>query len=230
VRSGAGRDDDLNFRHLLEAHDLCGQMLDTVNLYLASRGIRVTSGTIVDETIIHAPSSTKNAPKECDPEMHQTKKGNQWYFGMKADIGVDSKEGIVHPVCSTSASVSDVHMLPELLRGDEKKVWGDAGHQGRTDVTRDAAPEVQDMTRRRVKTNASVDDEQKRRNRTRARLRAKVEWPFRVLKLVFGFTKVRHRGLKKNQERLRAAFAAVNIYQHRKRWAKINLRVAPQGA
>src|ERR1039458_9492097 len=126
----------LNFRHLLEAHDLCGQMLDTVNLYLGSRGIRITTGTIVDATILHAPSSTKNEKKERDPEMHQTKKGNQWYFGLKAHIGVDSKEGIVHSVCSTAASVSDVHMLPELLHGDEKKVWGDAGYQGQTEAIR----------------------------------------------------------------------------------------------
>ena len=107
----------LNFRHLLEEHDLCGQMLDAVNLYLASRGIRITTGTIVDATIIHAPSSTKNEKKERDPAMHQTRKGNQWYFGMKAHIGVDSKEGTVHSLCSTAASVSDVYMLPELLHG-----------------------------------------------------------------------------------------------------------------
>jgi IS5 family transposase len=112
----------LNFRHLLEEHDLGGEMLDTVNHYLESRGIRITTGTIVDATIIHAPSSTKNEKRERDPAMHQTRKGNQWYFGMKAHIGVDSKEGIVHSVCSTAASVSDIHMLPELLHGDEKKV------------------------------------------------------------------------------------------------------------
>jgi IS5 family transposase len=213
----------LHFRHLLEAQDLCGQMLDTVNLYLADRGIRITTGTIVDATIIHAPSSTKNEKKERDPEMHQTRKGNQWYFGMKAHIGVDSKEGIVHSVCSTAASVSDVHMLPELLHGDEKKVWGDAGYQGQTAAIREAAPGAQDMTSRRVKTKAGVDEEQKRKNRTKARVRAKVEWPFRVLKRVFGFTRVRYRGLKKNHEWLCAAFALVNLYQHRK-------RLAPQGA
>jgi IS5 family transposase len=209
----------LHFRHLLEAQDLCGQMLDTVNLYLADRGIRITTGTIVDATIIHAPSSTKNEKKERDPEMHQTRKGNQWYFGMKAHIGVDSKEGIVHSVCSTAASVSDVHMLPELLHGDEKKVWGDAGYQGQTAAIREAAPGAQDMTSRRVKTKAGVDEEQKRKNRTKARVRAKVEWPFRVLKRVFGFTRVRYRGLKKNHEWLCAAFALVNLYQHRKRLA-----------
>jgi IS5 family transposase len=112
---------------------------------------------------------------------------------MKAHIGVDSKEGIVHSVCSTAASVSDVHMLPELLHGDEKKVWGDAGYQGQTEAIREAAPQAQDMTSRRVKTKAGVDEEQKRKNRVKARVRAKVEWPFRVLKRVFGFTKVRYR-------------------------------------
>jgi IS5 family transposase len=220
----------LNFRHLLEQHDLCGQMLDTVNLYLAGRGIRITTGTIVDATILHAPSSTKNEKKERDPEMHQTRKGDQWYFGMKAHIGVDSKEGIVHSVCSTAASVSDVHMLPELLHGDEKKVWGDAGYQGQTEAIHAAAPQAQDMTSKRVKTKAGVDEEQKRKNRTKARVRAKVEWPFRVLKRVFGFTKVRYRGLKKNHEWLCAGFALVNLYQNRKRLAKINQRFAPQGA
>ena len=113
----------LNFRHLLEAHDLCGQILDTVNLYLESRGIRIATGTIVDATIIAAPSSTKNSTKERDPEMHQTRKGNQYYFGAKAHIGVDSKEGIVHSVCTSAASVHDKHMLPDLLHGEEKKVW-----------------------------------------------------------------------------------------------------------
>jgi len=220
----------LNFRHLLEEHELCGEMLDAVNHYLDSRGIRITTGTIVDATIIHAPSSTKNEKKERDPAMHQTKKGNQWYFGMKAHIGVDSKEGIVHSVCSTAASVSDVHMLPELLHGDEKKVWGDAGYQGQTDAIHAAAPHAQDMTSRRVKTKAGVDEKEKRKNHTKARVRAKVEWPFRIVKRVFGFTKVRYRGLKKNHEWLCAAFALANLYKNRKRLAKINLQLAPQGA
>jgi IS5 family transposase len=220
----------LNFRHLLEEHDLCGQMLDAVNLYLESRGIRITTGTIVDATIIHAPSSTKNEKKERDPEMHQTKKGNQWYFGMKAHIGVDSKEGIVHSVCSTAASVSDVHMLPELLHGDEKKVWGDAGYQGQTEAIHEAAPQAQDMTSRRVKTKAGVDEAEKCRNRTKVRVRAKVEWPFRIVKCVFGYTKVRYRGLKKNHQWLCAAFALANLYKNRKRLAAINLRLAPLGA
>ena len=221
----------LNFRHLLEEHDLCGQMLDTVNLYLASRGIRITTGTIVDATILHAPSSTKNEKKERDPEMHQTKKGNQWYFGMKAHIGVDSKEGIVHSVCSTAASVSDVHMLPELLHGDEKKVWGDAGYQGQTEAIHEAAPEAQDMTSRRVKTKAGVDEPRSARTGPSASAsQSGVALP--RTQAVFGFTKVRYRGLKKNHEWLCAGFALVNLYQHRnrKRLARINLRMALQGA
>ncbi len=124
----------LRFRHLLEQYELGGKILDTVNLYLDSKGIRISTGTIVDATIIAAPSSTKNAKRERDPEMHQTRKGNQWHFGAKAHIGVDSKEGIVHSVCTSAASVSDVHMLADLLHGAEKKVWGDAGYQGQTEV------------------------------------------------------------------------------------------------
>jgi IS5 family transposase len=121
----------LNFRHLLEAHDLCGKILDTVNLYLAGKGIRISTGTIVDATIIQAPSSTKNEKKERDPQMHQTKKGNQYYFGAKAHFGVDSKEGVVHSVCTSAASVHDKHMLPDLLHGNEKKVWGEGATKGR---------------------------------------------------------------------------------------------------
>ena len=207
----------LRFRHLLEEHALCGKILDTVNLYLESRGIRIGTGTIVDATIIHAPSSTKNGSGERDPEMHQTRKGKQWYFGAKAHIGVDGKEGHVHSVCTSAASVSDVHMLPDLLHGEEKKVWGDGGYQGQTDVIREVAPEAQDMTCRRTQYQGGVDEQARRKNRSKSKVRAKVEWPFRILKRVFGFTKVRYRGLKKNHEWLLAAFALVNLYLHRKR-------------
>src|ERR1035437_7959561 len=189
----------LRFRHLLEGHDLCGQMLDTV--------------------IIHAPSSTKNSSGKRDPEMHQTKKGNQWYFGAKAHIGVDSKETVVHSVCTSAASVADKHMLPDLLHGNERKVWGDGGYQGQTEAIRAAAPKAQDMTCRRTKYKDYVDEEAKRKNTTKARVRAKVEHPFRILKRVFGFTKVRYRGIWKNHQWLCAAFALVNLYQHRNRLA-----------
>ena len=207
----------LRFRRLLEQHELCRQILDTVNHYLASRGLRIATGTIVDATIIAAPSSTKNSKKERDPEMHQTRKGNQWFFGAKAHIGVDSKTGVVHSVCTSAASVSDVHMLPDLLHGAEKKVWGDASYQGQTEAIHAAAPAAQDMTSRRAKHKGGVDEVEQSKNRTKARVRSKVEWPFRILKCVFGFTKVRYRGLKKNHEWLLAAFALVNLYQHRKR-------------
>src|SRR6201987_5801567 len=211
----------LNFRHLLQQHELNGKILDTVNLYLESKGIRISTGTIVDATIIAAPSSTKNAKNERDPEMHQTKKGNQFYFGAKAHIGGDSKEGIVHSVCTSAASVHDSHMLADLLHGDEKKVWGDAGYQGQTEKIHQAAPKAQDMTCRRSKTKDGIDEEQRRKNRTKSRVRAKVEWSFRILKRVFNYTKVRYRGLKKNHEWLLAAFALVNLYQHRKRLAPL---------
>jgi IS5 family transposase len=220
----------LRFRHLLEQHELCGQILDTVNNFLASRGIRIGTGTIVDATIINAPSSTKNSTGKRDPEMHQTKKGNQWYFGAKAHIGVDSKETVVHSVATSAASVADKHMLPDLLHGAEKKVWGDAGYQGQTEAIHAAAPGAQDMTSRRARTKGGVDEVERRKNRIKARVCSKVEWPFRVLKRVFGFVKVRYRGLKKNHEWLCAAFAAINVYQHRKRLARINQRLAPQGA
>jgi IS5 family transposase len=178
-------------------------------------------GTIVGATIIHAPSSTKNAAGKRDPEMHQTKKGNQWYFGLKAHIGVDSKEGIVHSLCTSAASVADKHMLPDLLHGEERKVWGDGAYEGQREVIRKAAPHAQDMTSRRARYKQIVDELQRRKNRTKARVRAKVKHPFRILKRVFGFVNVRFRGLKKNHDHLCAAFALVNLYKHRKRLAPL---------
>ena len=123
----------------------------------------------------------------------------------------------MHSVCTSAASVHDKHMLPDLLHGEEKKVWGDSGYQGQTKAIHEAAPQAQDMTNRCVKTKQGVDEEKKRKNRTKSRVRAKVEWPFRILKRVFGYTKVRYRGIKKNHAWLLAAFALVNLYQHRKR-------------
>ena len=209
----------LGFRHLLEKHELGGAMLNAVNHYLESRGMRITTGTIVDATIIHAPWSTKNRSGERDPEMHQTRKGKQWYFGLKAHIGVDSRHGHVHSVCTSAASVGDKHMLPDLLHGEERKVWGDGGYQGQGEAIRQAAPRAQDMTSRRTKYKDFVDELQRRKNRVKARVRAKVEYPFRILKRIFGFEKVRYRGIKKNHHRLCANFALVNLYLHRRRLA-----------
>ncbi|MCU1253242.1 MAG: transposase family protein [Edaphobacter sp.] len=207
------------FRHLLEKHDLGGQMLEAVNLHLETKGIRIATGTIVDATIVHAPSSTKNQSGERDPAMHQTKKGKQWYFGLKAHIGVDSKQGVVHSVCTSAANVADMHMLPDLLHGEETKVWGDGGYQGQTKVIKEAAPKAQDMTCRRTKFKNYVDEEARRKNTTKSRVRAKVEHVFRILKRVFGFDKVRYRGIAKNHHRLCANFALINLYLHRKRLA-----------
>ena len=205
------------FRHLLEKHELGGAMLDVVNHHLDKKGIRITTGTIVDATILHAPSSTKNATGERDPEMHQTRKGKQWYFGLKAHIGVDAKQGHVHSVATSAARVADCHMLAELLHGEERKVWGDGGYQGQTEAIKEAAPKAQDMTCRRTKFKDYVDELQKKKNRSKSRVRAKVEHPFRILRRVFGFDKVRYRGIAKNHNRLCACFALINLYLHRKR-------------
>ena len=211
----------LRFRHLLEKHGLGEQMLDTVNEHLESKGIRIQTGTIVDASILHAPSSTKNEAGKRDPAMHQTKKGNQWFFGLKTHIGVDSKEGHVHSVATTAANVSDVHMLPGLLHGEERKVWGDGGYQGQTEAIKQAAPHAQDMTCKRTRFKNYVDEEARRKNTIKSRVRAKVEHVFRILKRVFGFDKVRYRGIAKNHHRLCADFALINLYLHRKRLAVI---------
>jgi IS5 family transposase len=138
---------------------------------------------------------------------------------LKAHIGVDSKEGTVHTVVTSAASVADCHMLPDLLHGEERKVWGDGGYQGQTEAIREVAPKAQDMTCKRTKFKNYVDELQKKKNRSKSRVRAKVEHPFRILKRVFGFDKVRYRGIAKNHHRLCANFALVNLYLHRKRLA-----------
>ena len=190
-----------------------------MNAFLTRKGLTLKRGSIVDATISAAPSATKNIEGERDPEMHQTKKGNQWYFGLKAHIGVDAKEGTVHSVVTTAANVADSRVLPELLHGEERKVWGDGGYQGQTDAIQQAAPKAQDMTCKRTKYKNRVDQLQRAKNRSKSSVRAKVEHPFRILKRIFGFDKVRYRGLAKNHHRLCACFALVNLYLHRKRLA-----------
>ena len=210
-----------NFRHLLERHDIGRSMLQMVNEYLAACGVKIATGTIVDATIVHAPSSTKNAEGQRDPEMHQVKKGNQWYFGMKAHIGVDSKAGIVHTAVATAANVADSAVLPDLLHGNEQKVWGDAAYQGQGEKIRRKAPRAQDMTSRRTRYKHFVDELQRRKNRVKAQVRSKVEHVFRVMKRQFGFDRVRYRGLGKNTNRMFACFALVNLYITRKRLAPL---------
>jgi IS5 family transposase len=210
------------FRHLLEEHDLGGEMLETVNLHLQEKGVRISTGTIVDATIIHAPSSTKNQEEKRDPEMHQTRKGNQWYFGMKAHVGVDSKNKIIHSAVVTAAHVADTTVLPELLHGEETRVWGDQGYVGQTEVIHQAAPRARDCTHRRYRYKDRVDEVERAKNRNKSRVRSKVEHVFQVLKLKFGFVKVRYRGLKKNSNRLFAACALVNLFMVRKKLLRLS--------
>ena len=195
-------------------------MLDAVNLHLEAKGIRIQTGTIVDATILHAPSSTKNASGERDPEMHQTRKGTAVVLRPEGAHRCGCEAG-PRSVATSAASVADCHMLPELLHGEERKVWGDGGYQGQTEAIKQAAPKAQDMTCRRTKFKDYVDEVQKKKNRSKSSIRAKVEHPFRILKRVFGFDKVRYRGIAKNHHRLCACFALVNLYLHRKRLAPL---------
>jgi transposase, IS5 family len=209
------------FRHLLEEHHLGGEMLETVNLHLEKKGVRITRGTIVDATIIHAPSSTKNRDQQRDPEMHQTRKGKDWYFGMKAHVGVDSKHKIIHSAVVTPANVADSAVLPELLHGEETRVWGDGAYQGQSEVIHRHAPRARDCTQRRCRYKDRVDQVEREKNRAKSRVRSKVEHVFGVMKLKFGFTKVRYRGLKKNANRLFATCALVNLFLVRKKLLRL---------
>lgn len=210
----------LRFRHLLEKHKLADKMLTVINDMLRDKGLMLRSGTVVDATLIAAPSSTKNVGAERDPEMHQAKKGNQWYFGMKAHIGADAESGLVHTVRGTSANVNDVVEANSLLHGEETDAFGDAGYQGvtqRPDAKADVTWHVAMRPGRRAaldKTRplaAMIDQVEK----IRASIRAKVEHPFRVIKRQFGFVKVRYRGLKKNTAQLTTLFALSNLWMAR---------------
>ena len=205
------------FRHLLERNKLGKTLLKAVNEYLRTNGIKIANGTIVDATIIGAPSSTKNKDGKRDPEMHQTAKGNQWYFGMKAHIGVDSKTKLVHTILASAANVADVDALPYLLHGRETRVWGDQGYQGQSDVIHARAPRAQDFTNRRYRGRGWVNEEEKAKNRTKSQVRAKVEHTIGVIKRIFGFQKVRYRGLAKNLHRLEVTAALANLYTVRRR-------------
>ena len=204
------------FRHLLEAHNLGKQLFALIAEYLDENGMKVRTGTIVDATIIDAPTSTKNRRKERDPEMHQTKKGQQWYFGMKAHIGVDSRTKLIHSVAATSANVHDSQVLPDLLHGNETRVWGDSAYTGQGDAIREQAPDARDFTQKKGCRNRPLSEEERSRNRTKSKVRAKVEHPFLVLKRIFGFTRVRYRGLMKNANRLFVTCGLTNIYMARR--------------
>lgn len=204
------------FRHLLEAHELGAQLFAIIGSHLESAGFEVRTGTIVDATIIAAPSSTKNKDKARDPEMHQTKKGNQWYFGMKAHIGVDSRTKIIHAVAATPANTHDSQVLGDLLHGGETRLWGDSAYSGQRDVLRKHAPGATDFTNKKGRRNHPLTEDDKAKNRTKSKVRAKVEHPFLILKRIFGFDKVRYRGLNKNANRLFTACGLINLYMVRR--------------
>jgi IS5 family transposase len=205
------------FRHLLERHKLGKTLLKAVNQYLRENGIKIANGTIVDASIISAPSSTKNKDGERDPEMHQVAKGQQWYFGMKMHVGVDSKSKLIHTILASPANVADALALPHLLHGKETRVWGDQAYRGQADAMRAVAPRARDFTNQRYRWGKRIDERIKARNRTKSRVRAKVEHSIGIIKRVFGFQKVRYRGLAKNLHRLEVSAALANLYMVRRR-------------
>ena len=223
----------LNFRHLLEENDLAEDILKLVNSHLARKGLLLKRGSIVDATIIAAPSSTKNADGERDPEMHQTKKGNQWYFGMKAHIAVDADSGLVHTVTTTAANEADVEQVADLLHGKEEHVYADSGYRGaqsrvdRNDLQWHIAARPSDIAKMpegRAKTKVQKNEHRK------ASVRAKVEHPFRVIKRQFGLVKVRFRGLQKNTAHVVTLFALSNLWMARHRLIAMMGAVRPKTA
>ena len=203
----------LNFRHLLEKHGLGTGLFEEINRHLESQGLRLQEGTIVDASIIAAPSSTKNRSKERDPEMHQTKKGNEWHFGMKVHIGVDSETGVVHSVSTTPANVHDVTETPRLLHGGETQVWGDAGYQGvhKRPENRGLEVEWQVAMRPGKRRKLEPGSDEAVAEKRKASVRAKVEHPFLYIKRHFGYGKVRYRGLAKNTQRLMTLLGFANL-------------------
>jgi IS5 family transposase len=225
----------LRFRHLLEKHKLAPEILKTVNDLLRSKGLLLRAGTVVDATLIAAPSSTKNSTGERDPQMHQSKKGNQWYFGMKAHIGVDAESGLVHTVRGTSGNVNDVVEANALLHGEQSEAFGDAGYQG-VEKRDDANPDVRwnvamrPGKRKALDKTKTVEQLQDQLERLKASIRAKVEHPFRLIKRQFGHVKVRYRGLKKNTAQLVTLFALSNLWMVRKKIEILDGQLRPKVA
>lgn len=205
------------FRHLLEKKNLGERLFHLVNAYLQENNLFVSKGTIVDATLIDAPTSTKNKDKQRDPEMHQTGKGNQWYFGMKAHIGVDSQSKLIHSVAVTAANVHDSQLLEDLLHGEETVVWGDSAYSGQTSVIRRCSPKARDLTNKKGARNRKLTELERRKNRNKSKVRAKVEHAFGIMKRQFGFTKVRYRGLEKNANHTFTNCALVNLVMAKNR-------------
>ena len=203
----------LNFRHLLEEGRLGEGLMEEINRHLATQGLRLREGTIVDASIIEASSSTKNGADQRDAQMRQTKKGNEWRFGMKVHIGVDSETGVVHSMSTTSANVHDVTEAHRLLHGGEKRVWGDAGYQGvsKRDENRGLEVEWRVAMRPGRRRQLERGSEEAVEERRKASIRAKVEHPFLWVKRRFGYAKVRYRGLAKNTQRLALLLGLTNL-------------------
>jgi transposase, IS5 family len=203
----------LNFRHLLEKHQLGAALFAKMGELLLANGMKLSGGTIVDATRIAAPPSTKNEEQSRDPEMHQSKKGKQWHFGMKVHIGMDSQSGLIHSASVTSGNVHDSQELPNLLRGEETRLYGDSAYRGEKQRKRlrDIAPKAKDFTNKRAYKNRPLTDADKQTNRRKSSVRSKVEHPFLTLKRIWGFAKVRYRGLAKNANRAFAMLAMINL-------------------
>ena len=194
----------LKFRHLLEKHQLGKKLFKEINAHLDDAGLMLREGTIVDASIISAPTSTKNQAKQRDPEMHQTKKGNEWHFGMKLHIGVDDSFGVIHSLSTTAANVHDITEADQLLHGDEEQVWGDAGYLGieKRDEHKDRDVEWQINARPGKRKQMAEGSAEALHEKAKASVRAMVEHPFLLIKQIFGYNKVRYRGLDKNTNRL----------------------------
>jgi len=208
----------LKFRHLLERHELTKRIFEEVGILLSERRLLMREGTIVDATIIAAPSSTKNAKKERDPEMHQVKKGNEWHFGMKAHIGVDAQSGLIHTVTGTAANIADIAQTHALLHGQEKEVFADAGYLGvekREEISLKSKGVVWYVAAKRGKVKAMAEGFLKvltlQLEKLKARVRARVEHPFHILKNLFKHRKTRYRGIAKNTAQLHTLFALANL-------------------
>jgi transposase, IS5 family len=203
----------LHFRHLLERHEIGAGLFAKVGQLLQANGLKLCGGTIVDATLIAAPPSTKNETQSRDPEMHQSKKGKQWHFGMKVHIGVDSQSGLVHSASVTAGNVHDSQELPHLLHGQETRLYGDSAYRGEEQHKRlkQIAPKARDFTNKRAHRNRPLSDADKHTNRRKSAVRSIVEHPFLTLKRLWGFAKVRYRGLAKNANRAYAMLALINL-------------------
>ena len=212
----------LNFRHLLEENRIAEQILETVNQSLREKGVMLKEGTILDATIINAPSSTKNKKGERDPEMHSVAKGNQWFFGMRCHIGVDAASGLVHSVVSTAANVHELNTAADRVHGEERVIYGDSGHIGieKREAFKDCEAEMRIAMKpgqRRVLPDTPEGRLLDLMEAAKAHVRAKVEHPFRIIKCQFGFRKVFYRGIRKNNLKLTMLFALANLWMMRER-------------